>query len=101
MNHKINFLKKSRVKDEYGELIDGWIPVIEGVWARKDELLGNEFFTALTTDSKVEVKFNARWIDGVTNDMRIEHEGKIYEILSSVNVRGRNTELLCYCKLVK
>ena len=77
------------------------MPFKEGVWASKDPLLGNEYFTALTTDSKVEVKFNMHFIKGVTNEMRIRHGEEVYEILSSVNVQSLNRELLCYCKLVK
>lgn len=99
--HKIDFLQKVKGYDDYGEPIDNWGPFKEGIWASKDPLLGNEYFTALTVDSKVEVKFNMRYIDGITNEMRIRHGEKIYEILSAINVKGLNRELLCYCKLVK
>ena len=50
---------------------------------------------------KVEVKFNMRYIEGITSEMRIKHGLEIYEILSAVNVKSLNRELLCYCKLVK
>lgn len=99
--HKINFLHRIPGRDEYGELIDTWEPFKTGIWASKDPLLGNEYFTALTADTKVEVKFNMRYIAGVTNDMRIKHDDEIYEILSAVNVKSLNRELLCYCRLVK
>lgn len=87
--------------NDYGEPVDEWITFKSGVWASKDPLLGNEFFNALTTDTKVEVKFNMRFINGVKDDMRIRHGNEVYEILSAVNVKGLNRELLCYCKLVK
>jgi len=101
--HKITFLKWGKGKDKYGDPVDVWAPV-EGkvdIWASMEPLLGNEYFTALTTNSKVEVKFNMRYTPGVTNDMRIQHGNDIYEILSAVNVKGLNRELLCYCRLVK
>jgi SPP1 family predicted phage head-tail adaptor len=100
--HKIDFLRRAKGRDEYGEPIDTWEPVEgkTGIWASMEPLLGNEFFAALTTDTKVEVKFNMRYIDGITNDMRIRHGNDIYEILSVVNVKGLNRELLCYCRLV-
>lgn len=99
--HKIDFLHRVKGYDDYGEPIDSWEPFKEGIWASKDPLLGNEYFNALTTDTKVEVKFNMRFVEGITNEMRIKHGLEIYEILSVVNVKSLNRELLCYCKLVK
>ena len=99
--HKLNFIQRSASYDEYGDPIDEWTTFKEGVWASKDPLLGNEYFNALTADTKVEVKFNMRYVDGITNDMRIQHGNEVYEILSAVNVKSLNRELLCYCKLVK
>lgn len=99
--HRIDFLHRVKGRDEYGEPIEEWKPFKEGIWASMEPLLGNEFFAAYTTDSKVEVKFNMRYVPGITNDMRIKHGNDIYEILSAVNVKGLNRELLCYCRLVK
>lgn len=99
--HKIDFLQRVKGRDEYGEPYDEWEPFREGIWASKDPLLGNEYFNALTANTKVEVKFNMRFIPDITNEMRIKHNDEIYEILSAINVKGLNRELLCYCKLVK
>ena len=100
--HKIDFLQKIKGYDKYGEPIDDWEVSKGGIWASYDPLLGNEFFAALTTDNKVEAKFNMRYIDGIASEMRIRFNGNDYEILGQpVNVRGLNRELLCYCRLVK
>ena len=99
--HKIDFLQRATGHDEYGEPVEAWESFVSGAWAAKDPLLGNELFAAFTTDSKIEVKFNMRYIPGVTNDMRIRHGSEVYEILSAINVKSLNRELLCYCKLVK
>lgn len=98
---RINFLQRTTAQDDYGEPKDKWAVFKGGVWAAKDPLLGNEYFNSLTTDTKVEVKFNTRYIPGITNEMRIQHGAEIYEILSAINVKSLNKELLCYCKLVK
>ena len=98
--NKIDFLQQVTGRDDYGEPIDTWIVFKDGVWSSKDPLLGNEYFSALTNDTKVQVKFNTRYIDGVTNEMRIRHGAETYTILSVVNVKSLNRELLCYCKLV-
>jgi len=99
--HKIDFLQQVKGRDEYGEPVDEWQIFKAGIWASKDPLLGNEYFNALTANTKVEVKFNMRYIEGITSEMRIKHNNEIYEILSAVNVKGLNSELLCYCRLVK
>lgn len=99
--HKIDFLQRSTGQDDYGEPVDSWETYKSGIWAAKDPILGNEYFVSLTTDTKVEVKFNMRYVDGITNDMRIQHGQEVYEILSAINVKSLNRELLCYCKLVK
>jgi SPP1 family predicted phage head-tail adaptor len=99
--NKIDFLKKVHGQDDYGEPLNNWEIFEEGMWSSKDPILGNEFFSGLTNDTKVDVKFNTRYIPGIENTMRIQHENEIYEILSAINVKSLNRELLCYCKLVK
>lgn len=99
--NKIDFLQHVIGRDSYGESTDTWEIFKSGTWSSKKPLLGNEFFTALTTDSKAEVKFNARYFSGVTNEMRIQHGSEIYEILSAIDVNSLHRELLCYCRLVK
>lgn len=99
--HKIDFLKRSVGQDDYGEPIDTWVAYKSGIWASKEPILGNEYLASLTTDTKVEVKFNCRYISGITNEMRIRHGDEVYEILSAINVKSLNRELLCYCKLVR
>lgn len=97
--HKITFLKHVTGQDDYGEPIDSWEP-FKIAWASKDPLLGNEFFSALSADTKVDVKFNSRYVVGITNDMRIQHGTEVYEILSAIDVKSLHKELLCYCRKV-
>lgn len=103
--HRIDFLQIKLGEDgkpkrnDYGELT-GAYEIFKSAKASKEPLLGNELFSALTTNSKVEVKFNTRFIKGITNEMRIVHGAETYEILSVINVKSMNKELLCYCRLV-
>lgn len=105
-NKRISFLQiklgadGKPARDDYGGLT-GEYEVFKPAWASKEPLLGNEFFSTLTTDSKVEVKFNTRYIAGITNEMRIQHGTEIYEILSAIDVKSMHKELLCYCRMVK
>ncbi len=105
---KIDFIQRrvgengKPLKNEYGELVDEWEIFKESIWASKEPLLGNEYFNALTTNTKVEVKLNMRFIHGITSEMRIQHGDEVYEIIGPpINVKSLNRELLCYCRLVK
>ncbi len=97
---RISFKKRSSGQDSYGEPVDTWT-TFKSAWASKKPILGNEYFAGLTTDSKVEVKFNCRYTPGVTNEMRIQHGNEVYEILSVIDVESLHKELLCYCRMVK
>ena len=104
--HKINFLSiklgsdGKPARDDYGELT-GEYDILKTVYASKEPILGNEYFSALTVESKVEVKFNCRYTSGITNEMRIQHGTEVYEILSAIDVKSLHRELLCYCRLVR
>ncbi len=103
MRNKITILALQAGYDAEGEPINDWQPVpgLTDLWASKEPLLGNEFFAAEQTQSKVEIKFRTRWIPGVKNEMRVRDNEGIYEILSAINVKNLNRELLMYCKKVK
>ena len=99
--NKIDFLQWLTGQDEYGDPLNAWGPFVSGIWSSKDPLLGNEYFASLTAGTKVQVKFNTRYIPGITDKMRIQHGTEIYEILSAIDVKSQHRELLCYCRLVE
>lgn len=100
MRNKINILKRKSESNSFGEPIDVWENEFSDIWASKEPLLGKEYFSAEMVQSKVEVKFRTYFFKGVTNEMRIECDNEVYEIISSINVKSLNRELLMYCKKV-
>jgi len=96
----IIFLKPPSGTDGYGEPSGDW-KQYRVARASKEPLIGRELYTALSADTKVEVKFKTRYMPGVTNDMRIMCGTELYEIISAVDVDARHKELLCYCRMVK
>jgi len=98
--HEITFLQRGTGQNDYGEPTDTWESFATAP-AAVDPLLGNEFFSSLSAETKVEVKFNCRYFADVTNDMRIQHGDEVYEILSAIDVKSLHKELLCYCRKVK
>ena len=103
MRTKITILALQTDYDAEGEPINDWKSVagLTDLWASKEPLLGNEFFAAEQAQSKVEVKFRTYYVPGVKNEMRVQDEEGTYEILSAINVKNLNRELLMYCKKVK
>ena len=101
-SHKIDILLPPTGFDDYGEPLDTWSVFKASVWAKKEDLIGKEFYSALTTESKVEKKFTTCYFKGVNSTMRIKHDSNIYEIIGEpVNIGDRNLELLFYTRLVK
>ena len=98
--HKIRILRREAGNDGYGEPDGAWV-VFKELWASKDPVLGNEFFAALTQDTKIDVKFCTRFAYGITDAMRIQHGRETYDIASVIDIGSTHKELLYYCKLVK
>lgn len=87
------------VRDKYGDEAENW-QTFTTAWAAKDPILGNEYFAAEQAQSEAEVKFRTDYISGVTDLMQIVHGDDIYKMLSVINVKSQNRELLMYCKEV-
>lgn len=102
MRNKIAIKQKGQGQNDYGEPVEEWTDFKTDVWASKEHLLGNEFFSALAVRNKVEVKFRTHYFPGVTSEMRVVDSEGEYEIIGPpVNVKNLNRELLLYCKKVK
>lgn len=97
---KIDFLSPPAGYDDYGEPNTSWANHLTGVWASKEPILGNEYFSANAVQSEVEVKFRTQYISTITNKMRIKHGSDTYQILSAIDPKSLNRELLIYCKKV-
>jgi SPP1 family predicted phage head-tail adaptor len=95
MRHVITFWQNTKVKNVYGEYNETYT-LFNTVFASVEPLLGKELLSSLTAQTKVELKFRTYFFEGVTNDMRIKFNNIDYEIISAVNVKGLNRELLIY-----
>lgn len=97
---KVDFLSPPTSQDDYGGPSGAWGAFKTGIWCSKEPILGNEYFAANAAQSEVSCKFRCHWFSGVLNTMRIQHGSEVYQILSAINVKELNRELLCYCKRV-
>ena len=72
----------------------------EAHFASVEPLLGNEYFAAERSDSRVEIKFRCWYFPTLNSEMRLTFNSKDYEILSTVNVKNLNREWLIYARKV-
>ena len=57
---------------------------------------------AMSTGVSLDAKIRCRWIAGVANDMRIRDDsGRMWDIISAIDVGDRHTELLMYTRQVR
>lgn len=92
----------SKTQDDYGELTNEWIPFKSNIWAKKDPIIGKEFYSALTNEVQIDAKFTTGYFNGTTSEMRLKHNDRVYEIIGEpINIGDKNMELLFYCRLVK
>ena len=97
-NHIVEILKLERTENEFGEPIENWV-VFKNLYTSYEPIFGNQYFSAEQMRNGTTVKFEGEWVDGITRDMRVRHDNKLYDINSDpINLRGRNTTLILYCK---
>lgn len=101
LRETILILSPPASQDEYGAKDPNapWDQVAN-TRASFEPLMGREYFIAAETRSNIEVKFHLRYIPGVEANFRVRHRTIEYDIISPINVDGRNRELILYCKKV-
>ena len=86
--------------DELGQpLPDTWAPLFT-CWAAVEPLVGREYIAAQAAVSEVTAKIRMRFRPWMTAQDRVIHDGTIYNIVSVIDVRSENRELVLMCKAV-
>ena len=84
--------------DELGQpLPDTWAPLFT-CWAAVEPLTGREYLAAQAAVSEVTAKIRMRFRPWMTAEDRVIHDGTIYNIVSVIDVRSENRELVLMCK---
>jgi SPP1 family predicted phage head-tail adaptor len=84
--------------DELGQpLPDTWAPLFT-CWAAVEPLTGREYIAAQAAVSEVTAKIRMRFRPWMTAEDRVIHDGTIYNIVSLIDVRSANRELVLMCK---
>jgi SPP1 family predicted phage head-tail adaptor len=97
--HIIVFQQMSSTHNSYGENTEEWTDIMKtraGIYP----ISGREFFSSETVNSEVSHKVNTRFIKGITPDMRVKFDGRLFSIISIINFQEKNVELQLLCKEV-
>lgn len=99
LDQQITIQQHIQVKDAEGGMVDLWDDYVTNVWAKKNNLSGNERSATRQGGVKLEerTEFTIYYIPGVENTMRIMHNGKSYNIRHINNVYERNEYLIITC----
>lgn len=99
MRHRITIQQNDPTQDASGELDDSWSEYATR-WARAVTETGvsrvRESFSADQKYAEADVRFELRHIEGVTPEMRVSWDNRIYDIVGAVNVNHRDRETHIY-----
>ena len=71
---------------------------IATTWANINPISGKEYYSAETINSDLTHKIRLRYRKGITPDMRILYNGRIFYIVSVINEYEKNTMLQLMCR---
>lgn len=93
LKRRITFLKPTQQANNTGEVVDTFSDYVSK-WANVVPLTGKEFLESQKLRSETTYKIAIRYCADITSDMKINYNGLVLEIISVINVDGRNDEML-------
>jgi SPP1 family predicted phage head-tail adaptor len=78
--HRITFLKPETFEDEIGQEETEWVE-FKKAWAMIKTVKGSEYVAAGAERATITYRFIIRYTKGITSDMRISYQGRIFDII--------------------
>lgn len=97
LDQRVTLERFTSTTDDWGGVVEAWAPLAT-VWAAVEPLVGREYLAAAALVAEVTARVRMRYRPGITSQDRVIHEGKTYGIVSVVDVRSGNRELVLMCK---
>lgn len=95
--HQITVQQRSTTQDAAGEQLDAWTTFITRR-AAIQRTPGREAFAAAQDNGRVPTVFEMRYVDGVTNAMRVVFDSRVFDIKSAIDPdNGLKAKLLVTC----
>ena len=95
LRHRVTLQRFQQGQDAYGGPVETWEDVAT-VWASLEAMSGREFFASQQAQSEVTQRIRIRYRPGVTADMRVIHQGTVFNIVAPLpDNRGKDLVLMC------
>lgn len=79
LRHRVDIQSRTQAQDfATGEMTTTWVDLYTNVPAKISPLSVREFVTSQAMQSGVTARITIRWRAGLTADMRILHNGRVY-----------------------
>ena len=97
LRHVVSIRQRATDQNGYGENAGDWTDLLTDIRATVTPISGRERIKNAANLSEFDALVKLRYRDGIEPQMRVLFRGKLYEIVSVVNVteRDRCIELLC------
>jgi SPP1 family predicted phage head-tail adaptor len=102
MNLQIDIQQNTPIKDSYGQMVESWgnVTGLTGLFASMITTGGREFYAAQKMNAETAAVFKLRYIEGITNLMRVKYGTRYFDILNANNVNEKFEYLLISAKEV-
>lgn len=97
LRHRVAIQAYTALRDSFGAEQPEWADVAT-VWASVAPISGKEYFASAQTNAELTTKITMRYLGGITPNMRVVFDGRIFEIVSVLNYEERNVEQSLLCK---
>lgn len=97
LGQKISLERIIEGSDELGQPLTEWLPIVN-TWAAVEPLAGREYIAAAAIQSEVTTRVRLRYRPGITSADRVNHEGRVYNIVSVIDYRSDHRELVLMCR---
>ena len=97
LDQRVTIERQSQETDPYGQPIDEWLAIVN-TWGAVEPLAGREYIAAMAVQSDVTTRVRLRYRPGITSADRVVHEGRLYNIVSVIDVRSDHRELQLMCR---
>jgi SPP1 family predicted phage head-tail adaptor len=97
LKHRIEIQNSTELRSASGAVTgQTWHPFCY-VWAAMEPLSGKEYFAAAQIQSTISHKITIRYRAGIKPYYRATWNDRIFNIISIINTREENRELILYC----
>ena len=101
LRHRVTLQSQTTDRDTAGQKEDKW-QNIATVWAAVEDVSGREIIRGGVASGQLTTRITIRYRSGLSNDMRIIHGNRTYELVSPpVDSSGRRRILELLCREIK